>query len=204
MEPRLRLEDVPPLHGPRPERMVSVRRPRARPWGTLTRRVFLTRAVGVGVGTGIALVGLLPPARRAGATHKLVDGSASRILNFGTYGCANVSFYNFNVDSACNEACGPSDVHTSACFTSGTWSGWHKDHTTGSTWTLRPDECAPEDDFADGWKWIVENPCGCSSGNGRSQFRCHDGKHNHGTASNPIWHASICQKRINCSPTGSN
>lgn len=148
------VHDIPTLLGPRPRGAPHVRRAPALHWARVTRRRFLHVAAGLGISIGLSAVGLLPPARRALATHKLDDGSASKLYPWSANGCP----FSYDGDT-CNEACGTSAIHGDACFTSGTWAGWHEDHTAGdgTTWKLRPDECASPD--YDAWKWKVPLPC---------------------------------------------
>lgn len=200
------VHDIPTLLGPPPRGAPRVRRAPALHWVKVTRRRFLQGAARLGISIGLSAIGLLPPARRALATHKLEDGSASKLYPWSTNGCPSYSFYDSNPDT-CDQACGPSMIHGDACFSSGTWRGWHKDHTAGdgTTWKLRPDECASPD--YDGWKWKVPRPCNGLAGptcNNNSLHRCHDGWHNHGTASAPDWHRSICRRKTDCDVSGQN
>jgi hypothetical protein len=199
-----RLKSIPSLYGGRQPDAPYVRRSRGLFSSTQNRRAFLRRSVAVGVGTGIAIIGLLPPARRAKALHQYP--SETDILAWEDHGCPNYPFYESNDNSACGQACGPSTVHEDACFNSGNLAGFHRDHSYGTSneWKLRPNDCSAAFPEKDGWKWKVTNACSCDGGNGNSLHRCHDGFHNHGTEANPDWHKSICKDRVGCSPVGNN
>ena len=200
------LKEVPSIYGPRPadSRRINRAGPLLSELTRGSRRAFLASAGVASAWVGLSVVGLLPPARRAWATHKLPDAT---FYNWDTNGCPGFSWYS-NHGETCAEACGDSDIHPNACFDTGTWAGYHRDHSSGSgtEWSLRPDEC-PKSTADDGWRWKVPSPCNSLEGptcNNNSLHRCHDGYHNHGTGSNPDWVNSICRKKMSCDVSGSN
>lgn len=80
------VDDIPTLLGPPPRGATRVRRAPGLHWVKLTRRRFLDVAASLGISIGLSAIGLLPPARRALATHKLEDGSASKLYPWSTNG----------------------------------------------------------------------------------------------------------------------
>jgi hypothetical protein len=176
-----------------PADFIPVARARPPRW-QLSRRRFLRAAVGMGVGTGMAVLHVFPTARHARAGHVGSEG-------YQIYNPSNDRTCDGLASGAgtCSEPCGPSKIHVSACHPdSDHKAGYHKD--TGD-WALRPNACDGDtgiDPNADGWRWEPGADCdGCSP----AQFRCHDGWHRHaGDPPSPVteWHKSVCAKRIVC------
>ncbi len=176
----MKLEELPSLFGPRPaEATLRKRRPRGSVTGMWTRRDFLKVVGATGVGVGLATLGVLPPARRALATHAGDQGYKIRAECYNDY------------DRDCVEPCQPSPICASCCQDdSGHHKyGWHRN--TGELYRLRPDECtnnAPPNppDTPDGWKWERNSCCGCNS---YMKWRCHDGR----KCPDGDCHATVCK-----------
>lgn len=159
----LSLEDVVSLD----ERPVNWEKPRGRKRGILRnpydRRDFLRLIGAAGVGTGVALLGWLPPARRALATHSpysLWEHCAD--INYG--GC---------------DGCLTTDSVVSSAYCAG--DHWHRHDsvasgTTVTEYRLRLSSCTGNSSLYAGrnaWRWTVSACC-----NGRSgrRYRCSDGQ----------------------------
>lgn len=139
------------------------------------RRSFLRAALLVGTGVAVQMVGLLPPARRALASH------------VGTEGYQIVSGCPVGYSDTCADPCDVSPPCADCCVTSGHEIGYFKN--TG-VYQLRPNDCYPPG-TGDGWTWLFSGCCaGCKS----PTFRCHDGRKS-GVA-------KTCKWVINC-PCGS-
>lgn len=191
---RPELESIPPLRGhPPPKSRRASRRhaPRVER-GRLSRREFLRAAAVTSVATGMWVVGLLPPARRAWAGH-------------GTYGyrikdlpCPNYPCYQGSLGGSCGDPniCCPSATHANACIDDPTkhFYGYHK---SGGGWDLRPNDCVTN--TKDGWAWTVPEGCAQCNGCGVTYFRCHDGVHIHDNGSR---HNSICKWIYACAGCG--
>jgi hypothetical protein len=185
---------IPPIRGARPETSQPVRRrsaPRVGRHG-LSRRDFLRAAAVTGVATGMWVVGLLPPARRAWAGH-------------GSYGyrikplpCPNYNCYSGSAGGSCGDPdiCCPSEIHSNACIDDPGkhFYGYHK---SGSGWDLRPDECVTN--TKDGWAWSIAGGCGRCDGCAGTYYRCHDGVHIHSGGGR---HKSVCKWIYACANCG--
>ncbi|MGS2616140.1 peptidoglycan-binding domain-containing protein [Micromonospora sp. LZ34] len=164
------LDAVPSLRGTDPGTGSAARRraPRDRQSWALSRRTLLS----AGTAVGMAALSVFPAARRAYA-----DG-------YDIYG----SCPSYASDQNCSPGCGPSPIFASACNTSGTYAGFHKND--GTTWKLRPNQCYAG--TYDGWLWRYQGACGacaCSV-----ERRCHDGYRQ--TSSG--WVRSICRWNTDC------
>ena len=150
--------------------------------GGFSRRSLLQRLGAAGTGLGIGMLGWLPPARYALASHP--NGEGYQIIS----GCpAYADGHN------CLPGCGPSTIYGDACIPEAPhihW-GWHKGSGYGADWMLRPNQC--HNGVYDGWVWHYHSPCSdCPNSITR---RCHDGyKRISGN-----WVPSICRWRTACS-----
>jgi hypothetical protein len=133
-------------------------------------------------------LGLLPPARRALATHAGDQGYQIDQVCDAPY------------DGPCGDPCGPSVTCSSetgwqCCVTdsSNHFFGWHKNGGAGAVFQLRPNECVGSTSTPgtawDGWAWHVPNCNGCND----VKFRCHDGKHCNSSGGNCT--PDICKKQ---------
>jgi hypothetical protein len=127
----------------------------------LSRREFLRSALGVGIGFGVAFIGLFPTARPARATHG---------ANIIPESCSGLSF-------ATDDDCNGCQQGRKYCCCSG---GYHKDETFACNYLHRPNQCEDSADLPtpnDGWKWQTSLCCYISPGVCRSyrKWRCHDG-----------------------------
>lgn len=157
----------------RPMGLASASRSRLGERASLSRRDFVRALAATATGIGLATVGILPPARRALASHD----SGTKIYTNTNGGPCGPGGYAENHN--CSPGCGPSAVCSACCKAT----GWHKGTVhnwsceSGPTGTLcyllRPDACTSADPDADGWLW---NPSGsCPSCDGTNKWRCHDG-----------------------------
>lgn len=129
----VRFDDLPTLHGPRPEGQPLRPRDERR---TFNRRRFIERVAGAGMALGLASLTVFPPARAHADGYK--------ILNY----CP------FSYPGKCSPGCGPSPLRQAACSSN----GWHRN--TGCFYRLRPNQCSGD---YDGWIWRVtgcDNYCG--------------------------------------------
>lgn len=137
--------------------------PAPRDWSHLppsTRRSFIKGTIAAGVGFGLATVALLPPARRAFATHG--DG----------YEIKQLPCTSSHETDNCHPGCAPSTVYANACIEDSTNHNYEHHKANGCTWTLRKDQCMSGTTY-DGWKWFFGDAnCGCCS---EITYRCHDG-----------------------------
>jgi hypothetical protein len=152
----LRLADVPALRSEKP--ILDLRR--ADMIGPVRRRSVLKTGIAIGGAVGLSVLGLLPPARKALATH----GVSYEIKPLP---CDN---FQESLPLTCAVPCGDSMIFSGACVLDTTHHryGFHKDN---ANWNLRPNDCSNTANKWDGWKWAV-SPCeGCHV----VHFRCHDG-----------------------------
>lgn len=162
-----------------------VRRSRGLLLDPFDRRHFL-RAVGAaGVGTGLALLGWLPPLKRAIAGHNTypIYEHCAQIDYGGCYGCLQTD----------------SDVSTSYCA----GNNWHRHDsvqsgsTTVTDYAIRHESCTGNKDVYPGknaWKWTVS---GCCGGRIHRVWRCSDGKFRvcrDGICGS--WNKSVCPHQI--------
>lgn len=135
--------------------------PRApRPTGTrrerlTSRRSFMRGVVGGAIGIGITSLGVFPPAREALASHdghKIWTGTTTGPCAPGGYAAGH----------NCDPICGPSQVCSGCCATSGTYAGFHK---SSFPYSWRPNQCFTGG--YDGWRWKC----------GSQPYRCHDGRY---------------------------
>jgi hypothetical protein len=163
-------------------------------WPHLNRRQFLRATAVTGMGVGMATIGLLPPARRAIASHqneyKLFDDGPNNL-------CPNSIDWYDNHGGNCDAPCGPSTIYPHACNESDPRKHWHKDHSSNGDWALRPNVCAS--DGSDAWIWKVDRACGGCGNN--TKFRCHDGYKDYQQAGQDN---SICKAIVECNSAGSN
>lgn len=183
----LSLDDVPPLHGPRPAGAASVRRrvPADRgPWPRPGRRTVLGGMVAAGGTLGLTALGVFRPAREA-----LADGFAlpSAVEGYAIYPKCPAYAEPHN----CSPGCGPSLVCASCCRTSGSAKGFHHSSASKAGYRLRPNQCYSGG--WDGWKWAYAKPCGkCKKS---VTWRCHDGwKRN----SKGAYYKTICRWALSC------
>ncbi|MFI0448760.1 hypothetical protein [Actinomadura sp. 6N118] len=180
----LRLEDIPPLSGPRPEGAERVRR-RA-PGGTGTagpaRRNVLRGLAAAGTSLGLTALGVFPQARQAIAAGYSLGGGYHIYGRCPSYGA------NHN----CSPGCGPSVVCSTCCRTSGRYKGYHKSGKSHpGRYRLRPNQCYSG--RWDGWLWGYSRRCGnCRRG---VTWRCHDGWKKSGRGA---WYKTICRKATSC------
>ncbi|GAA2414673.1 hypothetical protein GCM10010191_25880 [Actinomadura vinacea] len=180
----IKLEDVPPLHGPRPTGAERVRRrgrgagPRPRP----ARRNVLAGLAAAGATAGLNALGVFPPARQAIAAGFSMRGYYDIYARCPSYAS------NHN----CSPGCGPSLVCSVCCRTSGKYKGFHKSGVSDpGRYKLRPGQCYGSG--WDGWLWSYSARCGsCKKG---VTWRCHDGwkKSKRGN-----WYKTICRKATSC------
>jgi hypothetical protein len=124
------------------------------------RRSFLRTVFLVATGASVQLVGLLPPARRALASH------------VGTNGYQIVTGCPQGYSDSCADPCDVSPVCSDCCETSGHNVGYFKN---SGVYTLRTNDCYPVTIY-DGWTWTHNSGTGCCSGCKNPTFRCHDGR----------------------------
>lgn len=181
----LTVEDVPPLRGGRtPPDARPIQRPPRTPT-RISRREFAARAVAMGASVAIVTLGALPPARRSLASH-----GGTEYYKIKSLPCPVG-----HGGDECFPGCGPSEVFTSSCVTSGHYEGWHKDL---CQWSLRKDQCATDPgggDAFDGWKWDYSGLCACCT---YLVYRCHDGYNR--DASCNIQSTSVCRWTLTCNP----
>ncbi|WP_329521617.1 hypothetical protein [Spirillospora sp. NBC_01491] len=180
----IRLEDVPPLRGPRPAGAERVRRrvhddrARVRP----VRRSVLTGLAAAGATAGLNALGVFPPARQALSSGFSLRGYYDIYPRCPSYAS------NHN----CSPGCGPSLVCSVCCRTSGKYKGFHKSGVSNpGKYKLRPNQCYGGG--YDGWVWAYSKRCGsCAKG---VTWRCHDGwkKSKRGN-----WYKTICRKATAC------
>jgi hypothetical protein len=159
----------------RVSRIAPVKRSRG-----LTRRSLLQRGTLVGGAVGLSVLGVLPPARRAGAINCGASGAEHRDID--DRGCGKVGDY----EGYCQPGCGPSPVCLGDCCTS---DNWHKNE---GIYRNRYNEC-PTGTSWDGWLWYVLG-CDCTGGCNRQYFKCHDGCTDTGSG----WARSICKWVSTC------
>lgn len=149
-----------------------------------SRRTFLERAGAAGTALALGMLGALPPARRAWASHSGVNGEGYQIVSY----CPD-----YAASHNCLPGCGPSTVYGDACIEAGGHEhyGWHKGSGYSSSFKLRPNECLGG--IWDGWLWQYGSPCG-NCGNSITR-RCHDGY----KLISGSWSRSICRWRTACS-----
>ncbi|RAY11612.1 hypothetical protein DPM19_28685 [Actinomadura craniellae] len=169
-ESGLRLDDIPPLTGPRPEGADRVRRRGPAERGTLRpgRRAVLGGLVAAGGSLGLAVLGVLPPARQAlAAGYSLWDGPDGLTGFYDIYWrCPS-----YAAGHDCSPGCGPSLVCADCCRQDGPRRGFHHSSKSGDRYRLRPGTCHGRG--WDGWRWAYGRRCGRCS---RSiTWRCHDG-----------------------------
>lgn len=176
------LDDVPQLRGQSPRRREPLGRMKV-PLGAMRRRTFLRGAAVAGAGIGMAALGLLPPLRRAQASH----APAYQIEPLPCY----MSTWYQSHGGTCNRPCGMSTIYPGSCIDGdpdGHNYGFHRG--PNQDWDLRPGECSTGS--WDGWKWKVHEGCGVCDQN--TVFRCHDGWN---LQLNPN-DKSVCKWRVNC------
>jgi hypothetical protein len=180
----LRLDDIAPLTGPKPAGAMRVRRTDRADLRVL-RRQFLKGAMAVGTGAGLAVLGVLPPARRAHALPAEGWQIIGHIVNSPCGTRHPAGWSNYAQPHNCLPGCGPSTIYPRACNTNP--AGWHRAGgcqtvcSGGVCWRecyrLRPNGCWPAvsgKPAADGWMWQVPG-CAQCNGSGNRRWRCHDG-----------------------------
>ncbi len=147
------------------------RAPRIASSGGSSRRDFLRVAVAAGIGGSIAVLGWLPPARKAIAGHGSGDtGYRIKPLPCPDAGGAPPNGWDQGPTNCAGCCC--STVCGDCCQTdtSSIHYGWHR--TTGVVYKLRPGDCTSTGNY-DGWIWDYGSCCNCNS---YTKWRCHDGK----------------------------
>jgi hypothetical protein len=158
------LDTIPPLEGAVPDGTTSIRRATS---SRFSRRTFVRGTAAMGVGLGLVMLGWLPPARRAYASHSGEFGYRIKPLP-----CPTAEGWD-QTDTNC-DGCAPSRVCSECCFRDPDHHkhGWHKgDFDSQGEFKLRPGDCTSSGD-KDGWIWGFEGCCGCRSD---LRWRCHDG-----------------------------
>jgi hypothetical protein len=155
----LRLEDIAPLSQPpllaRRVRRTDGSRSLYRP----TRRQLLRDAALVGTFVSISALGLLPPARRAGAHH-------------GTWhewpSCSGLPYTGDDDCNGCQQGRFYGCCHPN---------GYHASELTSCRCRHRPNDC--KDDYYDLWYWSTALCCwvGCHQCRKNRKWRCSDGYH---------------------------
>jgi hypothetical protein len=180
----LSIEDVPSVEG------CTLGRGHTLSWN---RRQLLQRIFGGAVAVSLLSLSVLPPARRAYASHAGSPGYQIKGLPCPSYAA------NHN----CTPGCGDSTVcgHVTGghcCINQVTRHryGWHKHNSAYPRYKLRPNECVSGTGW-DGWVWKTDEPCGvCFYG---VRYRCHDGwwRNRSGT-----WVKRICRTSLYCDTRG--
>jgi hypothetical protein len=183
------VNDLPPFHGPRPKTQPRVRRTSDWPVLSWNRGQFVKASVGAAIGVGLASVGVLPPARRAFASHAGTAGYEIKPLPCPSYAA----------DHNCSPGCGPSEVDSRACVGSSSnhYYGWHRAGCAsayGFDWKLRPNGCVSGTGW-DGWRWEYNALCGCCTS---VTYRCHDGYRCNSSCANCS--RTICRWITACTP----
>ncbi len=177
------LADVPTFSGARPATATFRTRPRDTPFSSWSRRTFIKSTLAAGTGIGLATLGLLPPARKALASHSGTEGYQIKTLPCPS---EQISVYN----PTCAEPCQPSDICASCCVTNPSFHkyGWHKAGADDANYDLRPNVCTNDSGHTgkDGWQWDMSSCCNC---NNYTKWRCHDGEHWTGSD----WNETICK-----------
>lgn len=170
----------------RPVGAPRVRRSHGLLLNSFDRRQFL-RAVGAaGVGTGLVLLGWIPPVRRAIAGHQTYSiwDHCADIDYGGCYGCLQTD----------------SDVDSGYCASN----NWHRHDSVSSggqttDYAVRLESCTGNSAVYPGrnaWKWTVSGCCGSPARHSR-RWRCSDGKFRtciSGSCGN--WVNSVCPHQI--------
>lgn len=170
------------------------------------RRQLFGRALGGAVALSLTSVNLLPPARRAYASHTNGGGAygyriaaQSNWPNHG--GCPPAS----RPSASCSRGCAPSKICGTnvsdgpCCVPPGFHKfGYHKhaSFSSGNDWKLRPSQCTTSPSFTDGWLWKFNGSCGCCKGG--IKYRCHDGWRLNSDGSNCC--KRICRHTVSCDP----
>lgn len=169
---------------PHSDRLRAVGRTPIRAEYGIERRSFLRAAMAFGTVAGLALIGLLPPARKALANGYDIKQDCNGASAKGNYdGCKAC---------CCSTVCTPTPC--GGCCTGGDC--WHRND--GFNYWLRPDECVWPGgaDNYDGWKWKTASGCGqCSGSTPYREWRCHDGWTRIETGGSI---RTICNKKLSC------
>lgn len=169
----LLFEDIPSVSEP-PAGGSRRRQRGAKP--RIDRRRFIQVVSAAGAGTGLALLGALPPMRWALATHSpySISDVCSNYNNTGPcYGC----------DQCC------SDVNSSWCASD----NWHRHDIVvvgpdTISYRLRVDSCTGNN----AWRWTVSSCCGSPQRRNR-KWRCSDGERK---VNNGNWLPTVCPHQI--------
>jgi hypothetical protein len=158
------------------------------------RRQLIRRVIGGAMALSLTSLSVLPPSRRAYATH--VGSEGYEIGPVRAYpnngGCPPAS----RPSGSCHPACGPSRVCGGAsfgpcCVQPGHHrAGYHKHNAAYPNYRLRPNECDSAHPDWDGWLWRVGSCGGCR----RTTFRCHDGF----ARISGVWRNRICRVVTRC------
>jgi hypothetical protein len=148
-----------------------------------SRRQFIRGAAVVGTAVSISALGLLPPARPAGAEHGAwqewpqCSGLGSWVTDDDCNGCNQGSRYG-------------------CCYTN----GYHMSAATNCHCKHRPNQC--KDGIYDLWYWQTGQCCwiGCNSCVKNRKWRCSDGYYR-SSCSGTSWIKSIC-RYVTVSGTG--
>lgn len=128
----------------------------------LDRRRFLRLAGAAATGVGLAVLGVLPPMRKAKAGHTTYD-----IWNLP---CNSTVTGYYNNLGAC-ASCGPSDTDPGFCASN----NWHRHDTVavGGGFFVQYDVRENSCNTRNAWKW---KKTACCSGRKSRVFRCSDGR----------------------------
>lgn len=170
----LLLEHIPDVEAPPVGAARSPRSKLRRP--QIDRRKFIRIVGAAGAGTGMAFLGLLPPMRRALATHS--PYSISDV-------CSN--YNNTGACQGCDHCC--SDVNTYWCASD----DWHRhdSEVIGPDtvyYRLRLMSCTGNN----AWRWTVSSCCGSPQRRNR-RWRCSDGQRK---VNDGNWLPTVCPKQI--------
>jgi hypothetical protein len=176
----LKLDEIVSLDGPPPNHGRRIRRSGTRAPYAPTRRDLLKGLLVGSAGLGLAVLGILPPARRVRAD---APEGGWRIWD----GCAGLgTWVNNDNCNGCNE-------RLFCCCNS---EGYHLGPASGCKYKFRPNTC--KDGVYDGWTWQVADCCpvsGCGTGCTRSyrnrKWRCSDGYFR--STCSAAWVPSICR-----------
>ena len=132
----LQLGQLPSFFGPIPTDVTRVDRHLELALPAASRRQFLKAAMVVGMGAGMAVLGWLPPARKAMAGHPNTDGYEIKDLPCPTTGGSPPNGWD-QTNTNCMGCC-CSTVCSDCCQTdsSSPHHGWHR--TTGVVYCRRP------------------------------------------------------------------
>ena len=143
------------------------------------RRSFLSGALAVATGSGMAALGVFRTARPALA--------AGPLGQFG-YRYHRGDCPSYAAPANCEPGCGPSPVYLDSCEPTGYYRGWFKNR-PNEGFRLRPGQCLSG---FDAWQWRYSGRCGTCAR--VISFRCHDGYKRIGGG----WFNAICRHVDEC------